>query len=206
MADALTTILRPTGEAPDATLHGSCIVQAFARAVLCLHGFRRGGTLRGEGRRNTPSVNASDFFSELRAELAARLDLIAEPAVAVAPVEAPLVAASRLMLDNLHLPASGSELLAGTALSPASSGDDVCCRQVGYLVSEALSAFARIPPPANGVVGCGSDKPVLAAGPVGSKPLRFGAVARYLARIFRHRLRALRGAGCRGVGVRPSAS
>ena len=157
MADALTTILRPMGEAPHASLRASCIVQAFARVILCLRGARRAATGGGKGGKDLQTNSAAR--NEVRAELAARLDLIADPAVSVGPAEVPLIAAARLMLDDLNGRSRGFGLsaIARTEVPSGPRGESDSSRQVGYLVAEALSAFAAITRDWDDVASCGGD-------------------------------------------------
>lgn len=98
MADAITIILRGTGEAPDPALQGCRVAQGFGRLILCLAALQR-----AEARVFQTSLGDPDHEARLTevealwAECSDRLALFAYPPMEPEPAAVPVVRAARLM-------------------------------------------------------------------------------------------------------------
>ena len=150
MADALTTILRPSREAPDAALRACPHAQAFARLILCLVALQR-----AEARFFATSLADASHADRLAAcdglrdDMAARVSRLACLPTDPATAAAPLVSAARLMAAWLearaaHDDAAGAAFLAREAQALKHRGESAAAWQVGYLVAKALTLFAGV--------------------------------------------------------------
>ena len=152
MAKAISITPPLRREAAAAAPTPSCLGRAFLRVIGCL-----ADLLRAEAR--SAAVGdpwAAPSAAALRDELAARLELIADPPVAIGPGDAALVSAAQEMLGRLdghsNHPNRRARSAARLAMSPA---DALQARRSQELAARALALFVLISfgdPPAQPIV------------------------------------------------------
>lgn len=150
MADAITTILRRNGEAPDPALQRCLLAQGFARLILDLASLQR-----AEARVFALSLAEPEhgaWLAEvevLRDECAERLALLSDPPVEFEASSAPLVQAARLMqrwlaARSTHPDEVGAPWLSREATRMMPRGESRLSWQTGLLVRKGLGLFAEV--------------------------------------------------------------
>lgn len=150
MADAITTILRRHGEAPDPALQRCHLAQGFARLILSLASLQR-----AEARVFALSLAEPEHGAWLaeveviRDECAERLALLSDPPVEIEPTAAPLVQAARLMQHWLAARSTYPDEVGAPWLSRAATrmmprGESRLSWQTGVLLQKGLSLFTQV--------------------------------------------------------------
>ena len=149
MADAITSILGASGEAPEPALRNSLLALGFAQLILSLESLQRAETRVFNLSLADPAYDAElTRVEDLWADCAARLDLLADLPIATAPAGAPLVQIARLMQGWLLARRTcadqvGAPWLAREASKLIPCGETRLGWQTGLLIKQALSLSFR---------------------------------------------------------------